>query len=62
MEELHFEEVPDDVDIDETIQHPAPDELNLLCLDDPDLIQKLDERWADGSPTMPWSELRREKF
>ena len=59
MTEIRYE-MPDEDDIDDTIPHPSPDELGLLSLDDPDLIQELDRRWADDSSTIPWSELRRE--
>jgi hypothetical protein len=62
MTDFDPEGIPEDEGIDNSVPHPTPDELNLLCLDDPDLVQKLDQRWADDGPTIPWSELRRESF
>lgn len=29
-----------------------------LSMDDPDFIAELDRRFNDGSPTIPWSEIR----
>jgi putative addiction module component (TIGR02574 family) len=37
-----------------------PSEPNLLCLNDPNLIEELDQRAADESGSMPWSELKKE--
>ena len=34
----------------------VPDEL--LSVEDPDFIVELDRRFNDGSPTIPWSEIR----
>jgi hypothetical protein len=30
----------------------------ILSEDDPDFIAELDRRFNDGSPTIPWSEIR----
>jgi hypothetical protein len=50
----------DDDDLDDTIDHPSPDELNLFCIDDPKLIEELDRRMADESPGVPWTKIREE--
>jgi hypothetical protein len=47
-------------DVDDSIEHPSPDELGLLCFDDPDFLEQLERRFQDNSPTIPWSELRSE--
>jgi hypothetical protein len=39
---------------------PEPDCEAGLSLDDPDLLEELDRRFADESDTIPWSQLRRE--
>lgn len=31
---------------------------DILSADDPALIAELDARFSDGSPTIPWSEIR----
>jgi hypothetical protein len=49
-----------DGDIDDSIEHPSPDKLGLLCFDDPNLLEELDRRIADDSPTIPWSVIRDE--
>ena len=33
----------------------------MLSVDDPDFIAELDRRFNDGSPTIPWSEIRDRK-
>ena len=30
----------------------------ILSVDDPDFIDEMDRRFNDGSPTIPWSEIR----
>lgn len=30
----------------------------IMSIDDPNLIEELDRRFNDGSPTVPWSEIR----
>jgi putative addiction module component (TIGR02574 family) len=30
----------------------------IMSIDDPELIDELDRRFNDGSPTIPWSEIR----
>jgi hypothetical protein len=30
----------------------------ILSIDDPDFIDEMDRRFNDGSPTIPWSEIR----
>lgn len=56
MSEFHFEEMPEEDEIDDTI----PPELDLLSLDDPNLIEELDRRVADDAGLIPWSELKNE--
>ena len=31
---------------------------SIMSADDPDLVEVLDRRFNDGSPTIPWSEIR----
>jgi len=31
---------------------------DTLSVDDPDFIAEMDRRFNDGSPTIPWSEIR----
>jgi hypothetical protein len=38
----------------------VPPGMDLLSLDDPNLIEKLDRRAADDSGAIPWSELKNE--
>jgi len=33
----------------------------MLSADDPDFIAELDRRFNDGSPTIPWTEIRDRK-
>ena len=33
----------------------------IMSIDDPELIAELDRRFNDGSPTIPWSEIRDRK-
>jgi len=47
-------------DLATRLMDTLPDELGLLSMDDPNLIEKLDQRAADDSATIPWSELRKE--
>jgi hypothetical protein len=51
-----------DDDIDNSIDHPSPDDLGLLCFDDPNLLEELDRRMIDGSPGIPWPEIRDESL
>jgi putative addiction module component (TIGR02574 family) len=37
-----------------------PDSPNLLHIDDPNFLEELDRRAADGSGSIPWSELKKE--
>jgi hypothetical protein len=30
----------------------------IMSIDDPELIEELDRRFNDGSPTIPWSKVR----
>jgi hypothetical protein len=30
----------------------------IMSIDDPEFIAELDRRFNDGSPTIPWSEIR----
>ncbi|MGD9636894.1 MAG: hypothetical protein AB7G28_05665 [Pirellulales bacterium] len=49
-------------EIDDSIEHPSPDELGLLCFDDPDFLEQLERRSADNSPGIPWSQIRDESL
>jgi len=40
------------------IEHPDPDELGLWCIDDPGFLDELDRRVNDGTPGIPWEEVR----
>ena len=33
----------------------------IMSIDDPEFIAELDRRFNDGSPTIPWSEIRDRK-
>ena len=35
-----------------------PPESDLLSIDEPEFIEEMDRRLNDGSPTIPWSEIR----
>ena len=37
------------------------DTVPPAILDDPDFVAELDRRFNDGSPTIPWSEIRDKK-
>jgi hypothetical protein len=52
--------ISQDQDIDESIPHPSPDEIGIMSIYDPNFLEELDRRAADGSPTIPWSELEDE--
>jgi hypothetical protein len=45
-------------EVDDSIEHPSPDERGLLCFDDPDFLEQLERRSADNSPGIPWPEIR----
>ena len=62
MDELHSEDMPEEDDIDDTIPHPSPDEIGLWSIHDPGFLEELERRFADGSPGVPWSEIRRESW
>jgi len=62
MKEFDPGAIPEDEDIDDSIPHPSPGELDIMSIDDPDFIEELDRRWADDSPGIPWSEIRRESW
>ena len=53
MTEFDPESIPEDEEVDDTIPHPSPAEIGLLSIHDPDFIEELDRRAADGSPGIP---------
>ena len=62
MAEFRSEHTPDEDEIDDSILHPSPEETGLWSIDDAGFLKELDRRWADESPTIPWSEIRKEPF
>lgn len=50
----------DRLDLAHRLLDTLPPEPELMSLDDPKLIEKLDRRAADDSGSVPWSQLKNE--
>jgi hypothetical protein len=52
--------LPEDarLEIVSRLMDTLPGQPDLLCLDDPHVVEELDRRAADDSGSIPWSELK----